>query len=82
MFVRIGVLLSDSFSTRWNDFIQQIHVPGAKIIAADNMESEASAASNLLWVFQRLSQTYSRTAELVKVFILRFCSEFEGCAYS
>jgi hypothetical protein len=72
--VEIGVLLSESLSNfeSWQNFLKQMHIPGAQLLefeSGDNTRSDGgSAAGNLVWLVQSLYHTYSRTAELVKVF--------------
>jgi hypothetical protein len=70
----IGVLLPESFNSleAWHVFLKGLGVPGAELLAFETQEIVArggSAAGNLLWLIQTLGRTYSRTRELLKVYI-------------
>jgi hypothetical protein len=73
--MELGILLRNSFSSNdsWQKFLRKLHVPGAELLAFENQDNSqsngGSAAGNLLWLIQSLGRTYSRTRELVEVYV-------------
>jgi hypothetical protein len=71
--MEVGVLLAERLSNveTWQIFVKKMHIPGAELLALDSQDNGrprgGSAAGNLLWLFQSLYRTYSRTRELVEV---------------
>jgi len=74
--MEVGVLLTDRLSNldTWQTFLKKLQLPGAELLALEAQDGgrqrSSSAAGNLLWLFQSLYRTYSRTRELVEVFLL------------
>ena len=71
--MEVGVLLTERLSNfeTWQLFLKKMQVPGAELLALESQDNGrprgGSAAGNLLWLFQSLYRTYSRTRELVEV---------------
>jgi hypothetical protein len=70
----IGVLLCDDLNTTesWQTFLTELEIPKTELLVSGSQVSTdslgGSAAGNLLWILESLSQTYSRTKELIQVF--------------
>jgi hypothetical protein len=66
-----GILLKESFNSveTWQHFLEQAHISGAELLHGRDAAAQrgGSVAGNLVWLFQSLVNTYSRTIELVKV---------------
>jgi len=71
--MEVGVLLTARLSNfeTWQLFLKKMQVPGAELLALEPQDNSrphgGSAAGNLLWLFQSLYRTYSRTRELLEV---------------
>jgi hypothetical protein len=67
----IGILLQQSVDNveAWQKFLRKIQLPDAELLQGLNSVSRrgGSVAGNLVWLFQSLISTYSRTRELVQV---------------
>jgi hypothetical protein len=66
-----GVLLRESLNNNeaWQKFLRKLQLPGAKLLQSpDNApRGGGTVTGNLVWLFQSLIRTYSRTRELLKV---------------
>ena len=73
--MEVGVLLMERLSNleTWQTFLRKMQLPGAELLALESQDGGrqrgSSAAGNLLWLFQSLYRTYSRTRELLEVFL-------------
>jgi len=69
----LGDLLQHPYTDfrKWQSFVKSLQLPGAEIVALESQlaTDSGSAAGNLLWLFQSLGRTYSRTRELLEAFL-------------
>jgi hypothetical protein len=68
----LGVLLHHpyTFVEHWESFVRSLDLSNAEMVPLNKQnvpDSGSSAAGNLLWLFQSLGRTYSRTRELLEV---------------
>jgi hypothetical protein len=67
----IGILLKESFNSveAWQHFLKQVPLSGVELLHGQDTAPQrgGSVAGNIVWLFQSLVNTYSRTIELVKV---------------
>lgn len=71
----INVLLPESLNNfnSWLRFLRNLEIPDAQLVAYEGQDQTfrrgGSAAGNLVWLVQSIGKTYSRTRELVEVYL-------------